>query len=119
MTRLQTPDWYEDADYTDKMKPIMRVAAIAYLLDRQSGSHRLQDSVARFHLGNGARIENIQWLADTSERGRANSCAMMVNYLYELDDIEDNHEAFAVRHEVALSASMKSLRKQSLNIVFD
>lgn len=115
MARLQSPDWLKDADYTSKMQSPLRIAALAYLLDRQDGSHRLQDSVARFHLGNGARIENIHWLADTSQRGLQNSCGMMVNYLYELDHIEDNHEAFAVRHEVALSGAMKSLRKHSLN----
>ena len=108
--KLQTPNWFEDQNYTDKMQSPMRAAALAYLTDRQNGSHRLQDSVARFHLGNGARIENIQWLADTSQRELKNSYAMMVNYLYELDQIEDNHEAFAVRHEVALSRSMQTLK---------
>ena len=78
--KLQTPNWFEDQNYTDKMQSPMRAAALAYLTDRQNGSHRLQDSVARFHLGNGARIENIQWLADTSQRGLKNSYAMMVNY---------------------------------------
>ena len=92
----------------------MRQAALAYLLDRQENSHRLQDSVARFHLGNGARIENIQWQADTSARGRDIAYGLMVNYLYELDQIEHNHEAFAVRHEVALSAEMRNLKRRSL-----
>jgi len=115
MQKLQTSDWFEDKDYTEKMRAPLRSAALAYLLDRQEGSHRLHDSVARFHLGNGARIENIQWLADTSQRGLDNSYAMMVNYLYEPDHIEDNHEAFAVRHEVAVSGAMKTLKKQSSN----
>ncbi len=110
MERLQSDDWFEDAAFTKRMEPIMRAAALSYLLDRQPNSHRLHDSVARFHLGNGARIESIQWLADTSKNGLENSSAMMVNYLYVLDQIEANHEAFAVRHDVALSGAMKSLR---------
>lgn len=110
--RLHTVDWIKDQDYTKKMQTPLRAAALAYLTDRQAGSHRLQDSVARFHLGNGARIENIQWLADTSQRGLENSCAMMVNYLYELEQIESNHEAFAVRHEIALSGTMQTLKKR-------
>lgn len=114
ITQLKTLDWFEDPDFASRLKEPLRVAALAYLLDRQTGSHRLQDSVARFHLGNGARIENIQWLADTSKQGQNNAFAMMVNYLYELDQIEENHEAFAVRHEVALSGAMRALRKQSL-----
>lgn len=112
LARLEIPDWVQDEDFVNKMKKPLRAAALAYLNDRQPGSHRLHDSVARFHLGNGARIENVHWLADTSKRGLGNSYGVMVNYLYVLDQIEDNHEAFAVRHEVALSADMKSLKKQ-------
>jgi len=48
------------------------------------------DPVARFHLGNGARIERVNWAADTSEKGIAQSCGMMVNYVYELDELDDN-----------------------------
>jgi malonyl-CoA decarboxylase len=48
------------------------------------------DPVARFHLGNGARIERINWAADCSPKGIAQSCGIMVNYLYELDQLDDN-----------------------------
>ncbi len=48
------------------------------------------DPVARFHLGNGARIERINWAADSSPKGIAQSCGIMVNYLYELDQLDDN-----------------------------
>lgn len=48
------------------------------------------DPVARFHLGNGARIERLNWAADCSAKGMAQSCGMMVNYLYELDQLDDN-----------------------------
>ena len=59
------------------------------------------DSVARFHLGNGARLERLNWLADATENGhRASRYGLMVNYLYDLDDIEKNHEAFAQQRAV-------------------
>ena len=48
------------------------------------------DAVARFHLGNGARIERLNWAADTSAKGLKQSCGLMVNYLYELDELDDN-----------------------------
>ena len=48
------------------------------------------DPVARFHLGNGARIERLNWAADISTKGLSQSCGMMVNYLYELDDLDAN-----------------------------
>ena len=51
--------------------------------------------MARFHLGNGARLERLNFLADTSARGLQQSHGLMVNYLYDLDDIEKNHEAYA------------------------
>ncbi|KCB39559.1 malonyl-CoA decarboxylase [Bordetella hinzii 5132] len=48
------------------------------------------DPVARFHLGNGARLERLNWAADVSDKGLEQSCGMMVNYLYVLDDLDAN-----------------------------
>ncbi len=73
------------------------------------------DPVARFHLGNGARLEHIHVDADPSEAGQSRSFGMMVNYLYETDRIVPNHEALLLRGEVTLSASLKTLEKQ-LNV---
>ncbi|MBV6271304.1 malonyl-CoA decarboxylase [Alcaligenaceae bacterium CGII-47] len=53
-------------------------------------SNQILDPVARFHLGNGARIERLNWAADTSAKGLMQSCGMMVNYVYELDQLDDN-----------------------------
>ncbi|WP_243700806.1 malonyl-CoA decarboxylase domain-containing protein [Paralcaligenes ureilyticus] len=62
--------------------------AAHYLTSIKSG--QLIDPVARFHLGNGARIERINWAADCSPKGLQQSCAMMVNYLYSLDELDEN-----------------------------
>ncbi|MCZ7653945.1 MAG: malonyl-CoA decarboxylase family protein [Rhodocyclaceae bacterium] len=51
--------------------------------------------MARFHLGNGARIERINWLADISPKGFRQACGLMVNYVYDPDEIESNVEAFS------------------------
>lgn len=48
------------------------------------------DAVARFHLGNGARIERLNWAADLSAKGLKQSCGLMVNYLYDLDELDGN-----------------------------
>lgn len=56
--------------------------------------------MARFHLANGAILHNINWAADVSRKGLAQSAGMMVNYLYELDAVEENHEAFVNRQVV-------------------
>ncbi|GFN28798.1 malonyl-CoA decarboxylase [Achromobacter denitrificans] len=62
--------------------------AASYLQSMKNGLP--VDPVARFHLGNGARIERLNWAADTSPKGLKQSCAMMVNYLYDLDELDDN-----------------------------
>jgi malonyl-CoA decarboxylase len=67
--------------------------------------------VARFHLGNGARLERIDWLGDLSPKGLRESAGIMVNYLYRLDDIEKNHEAYADRYEVTASSAVKKMLK--------
>jgi len=70
------------------------------------------DPVARFHLGNGARIERINLAADLSERGRNSAFGVMVNYLYDLDNIERNHEVFAQTGKIAQSSAVRRLAKQ-------
>ncbi|MEM6972772.1 MAG: malonyl-CoA decarboxylase [Pseudomonadota bacterium] len=67
--------------------------------------------VARFHLGNGARLERVHADADASPRGQAESHGVMVNYLYALDDIERNHEAYAARFEIAQSTAVRRLAR--------
>ena len=74
--------------------PLMRAAAFYFMHARTPRGLPL-DSVARFHLGNGARLERINFLADTSIKALRQSHGLMVNYQYDLDDIEKNHEAYA------------------------
>ncbi|NYT86409.1 malonyl-CoA decarboxylase family protein [Pusillimonas harenae] len=62
--------------------------AVQYLKSMKNGQPL--DPVARFHLGNGARIERVNWAADCSAKGMAQSCGIMTNYLYELDQLDDN-----------------------------
>jgi malonyl-CoA decarboxylase len=66
------------------------------------------DAVAKFHLSNGAKLHDINWAADLSKKGLVQSSAIMVNYLYEIDAVEDNHEKF-VKKEVVFSRSLTSL----------
>jgi malonyl-CoA decarboxylase len=67
--------------------------------------------VARFHLGNGARLEQLDFLGDTSEKGLQQAFGLMVNYLYDLDEIEQNHEAFVEKGTVAAAAAVRKLLK--------
>ena len=89
-------------------EPLTRIAA-RYLLEARS-KDKPYDPVARFHLGNGARVERLNWLGDTSEKGFDQSWGLMVNYLYDPDAIERNVETFAREQKVAASSA---IRKQA------
>ncbi|HEX2669976.1 MAG TPA: malonyl-CoA decarboxylase family protein, partial [Polyangiaceae bacterium] len=67
------------------------------------------DAVARFHLGNGARLERLNWMADSSKRGLQQSAGMMVNYLYKLEEVEQNHEMYVREQKVAASRELRRL----------
>jgi malonyl-CoA decarboxylase len=92
-------------------------AAAWYFLRARNGRGQPIDAVARFHLGNGARLENLHWLADASENGIRQSYGLMVNYLYDLDDIEKNHEAYAETREVAASSAVKRILRKTAELV--
>lgn len=73
--------------------------------------HGPRDPVAHFHLGNGARVERVNWMADLSAKGLRDSYGLMVNYLYDLASIEANHEAFANRRPIAVSNRVAALMR--------
>jgi len=77
----------------DEMRSLLTRLCAIYLTE--SGRNwRSADPVARFHLGNGARLERINWYGNTAPRGIRESFGIMVNYLYDPERIEANHEAF-------------------------
>ncbi|QEL23096.1 MCD, Malonyl-CoA decarboxylase MCD [Bosea sp. F3-2] len=86
-----------------------------YLLRARTASGRVIDPVARFHLGNGARLERINVGGNLSARGLRESHGVMVNYRYDLNDIETNHEAFATRNTVVASSSVRKLLRPAAN----
>ena len=74
------------------------------------------DPVQRFHLSNGAILENIHLNADLSENGIKNSLSLMVNYKYELASIEKNHEEYFSKMSIPSSKKLKWINyKSSLN----
>src|SRR5579871_5088539 len=111
LKHLDEPNWFEHVDVTSQLRSVLEPLAAYYFLKARSGKGRVIDSVARFHLGNGARLERINWLGDLSPKGLRESAGVMVNYLYRLDDIEENHEAYANDGEVVASSAVKKLLK--------
>jgi malonyl-CoA decarboxylase len=115
---LDRPGWWQLAEVREPMhEPLIRAAAW-YFLRARNGRGLPVDAVARFHLGNGARLERLNWLADASERGISQSYGVMVNYLYDLDHIEQNHEAYAEGRAVVAANGVKRLvRKAATELV--
>ena len=65
------------------------------------------DPVQRFHLSNGAILENIHLNSDLSKKGIKNSLGLMVNYKYELSSIEKNHEEYFSKMSIPASKKLK------------
>ncbi len=109
---LEERGWMDDPEKVERLRQVLTRACAWYLLNARSGRGGAADPVARFHLGNGARLERINFLGDRSARAERQAHGMMVNYLYDLSEIEANHEAYFGRGEVAASASVKRLAKR-------
>src|ERR1700716_185670 len=92
----------------DSLKPLILRFCAAYLT-RHASTQEPADPVARFHLGNGARLERINWLGNPAPRGIQESFGIMVNYLYDIERIESNHEAFVNDGTVMRSADVDAL----------
>ncbi len=109
LAALDQPDWWRDPAVAASLRePLLQAAAWYYLRARNSRGLPA-DAVARFHLGNGARLERLDWLGDTSERALQQSYGLMVNYLYDLEYIEQNHEAYAQQHAVVAASAVGRL----------
>ncbi|MBT0778597.1 malonyl-CoA decarboxylase [Paracoccus sp. pheM1] len=103
---LDEPDWHRDRAAAESLRAPLLAAAATYFLRARDGKGRVVDPVARFHLGNGARLERLNFLGDVSANGLKQAHGLMVNYLYDLDRIEANHEAFAEGSAIAASDSV-------------
>jgi malonyl-CoA decarboxylase len=106
---LDRPSWWEVPAINKALRPILARLAARYLTTTDERGRAL-DRVAHFHLGNGAVVERLNWLADTSANGLKQSYAMMVNYRYKLGDVSANHEAYATGRIVA-SREVRALAK--------
>nr|WP_029008553.1 malonyl-CoA decarboxylase [Azospirillum halopraeferens] len=113
---LARPDWPDDEGLCKALRaPLMRLGA-RYLLNARAsggsgGTPRARDPVAHFHLSNGARMERLNWLGDRSAKGIAQSCGLMINYRYRLNEIDANHEAYRGEGKVNASSSLRSLTR--------
>jgi malonyl-CoA decarboxylase len=121
-------DWLQNTDIAELVgdelvdrvrEPVTEVIAVEvrdalmklcahYLLQAKSGD-LAKDPVARFHLGNGAQLHQLNWGADLSAKGKEQSAGIMVNYLYDLEKIEVNHDTYFDQGEISVSKSVRKL----------
>jgi malonyl-CoA decarboxylase len=110
---FRSEGWRAEPKREAELKALLLPLAARYFVDARrpdkQGIGQPPDPVARFHLGNGASLLDIHWLGDTSEKGLAQSFGIMVNYLYDLDRIEEHHEAYATEGKVAASRKIRNL----------
>ncbi len=107
---LDAPGWHQTSGAAALGERLTALGAY-YLLRAKRGEDPL-DAVARFHLGNGAALERVNALADLSAAGLERGASLMVNYVYRLKDIEENHEAFVKAHRVIASGAVEKLARE-------
>lgn len=104
--KLMDGTWQNDNETAAEIKHTIEAAAAYYLSKEKDPKNKPADPVAKFHLGNGARLERVNWPADLSANGILNSYGLMVNYCYKLDEIERNHEMFVRTGKVKITTSV-------------
>lgn len=107
----QVPGW-SAVDAIDLVREALLTAAARHLVEARQGDGRIPNAVARFHLGNGAELKQINWLGDSSPNGLKTAHGLMVNYLYHPDRIERNYFRFANKGEVVASSEIMRLMKR-------
>ncbi len=106
---LTAPDWSTNPETAARAKAALMPLAAEYFLAGTRPDGQPVDTVARFHLGNGASLDRINWLGDVSEKGLREGAGLMVNYLYDPGAIEENHEAYVNGGRIAASRAVRSL----------
>jgi malonyl-CoA decarboxylase len=112
LSLIDSGDWQADTEGRQQLGALLESLAAFYFLEARDPKGRPLDPVARFHLGNGACLDNIHAFADLSDKGRSDARTLMVNYRYATADIETNHEAYAERGIVVASSSVKGILRK-------
>jgi malonyl-CoA decarboxylase len=106
---LATPGWQRSPALAASVREALLQLAARYLLHAKRADGAPRDAVARFHLGNGATVERLDWLGDPTQRGIAQSYGVMVNYRYALDRYRANQAAYAAGHAIDASPAVRAL----------
>ena len=111
LSRLEDSAWHL-GEVPEMLQKLLSRLCAYYLLQAKQGPEPL-DPVARFHLGNGAALERLNWMGDSSEQGMSRSAGLMVNYVYWLAELEKNHERYFREHFIAASPVIEKLAREA------
>ncbi|GAA5170183.1 MULTISPECIES: malonyl-CoA decarboxylase [Halomonadaceae] len=114
---LDEPDWHSDPAKADRLRDAIKPLAAHYLLHEKNAQGLPLNPVARFHLGNGAELNRINWLGDVSTKGLQQAAGLMVNYLYVPEEIERNHEHYTTNGTIARSSSVRDLGRRARKLL--
>lgn len=109
LERLDRADWPQHHGDDDDLRAAVLGLAAHYLVNEKNRRGLPLDPVARFHLVNGARLERINWLGDTSDKGLRQGAGLMVNFVYDLREIDQNHEQIVNEGIVAVTPGVRRL----------
>lgn len=111
--------WLADHEIDPQPEDTDRIRSLAahYLLDAKRDNGGPFDPVARFHLGNGAQVHKVHAAADVSKKGMKQSSGVMVNYLYDLRKVSQNHERFATMGKISASSEIRSMSASGRKLV--
>jgi malonyl-CoA decarboxylase len=101
--------WARDDQLASSLRGPVTELCAHYLLEAKRANGKALDPVAHFHLSNGARLERINWLADRSPTRMRESAGMMVNYVYRLDRIDENAQAYAESGRISAAPAVTAL----------
>ncbi len=108
---LKSTLWARDETLREVLKPVLMRYCSLYLLQvKRAGRQSAANPVAHFHLSNGARMEQLNWLGDTSTKGLRESAGIMINYLYRLHKIEGYHEDYRSKGKINASKAVLALQ---------
>jgi len=112
---LDSPDWHTNSSeqQLNSLRDTLLPLAAGYLATAKNRIGLPLNPVARFHLRNGARMEHIKWLGDTSDKNIRSGAGLMVNYVYDIDQIESNHERLTSDGTIAASREVRRLVRQA------
>lgn len=112
---FKTNGWASDSKLVSLLEaPLMRLCAGYLYLEKRRGY--ALDNVANFHLRNGAVMWRLNWQADLCARGLGNSCGIMVNYRYFLEDTETNSRAYLEKQHIAASDEVRQLAAEARDL---